>query len=194
MSEKSVLVGLFHKNDVITKDESQDIIKKLDLLPWAPVSSAASSRKVQVYGFAYNYSGRSTIGPEVEPMPDFIIGLKVLAETICAEFGLFNVSFNQCIVNNYEPGQKISAHIDNPNFGPVIACFSVGPGLGLSLDFKKNGDVYNHFALNGSLYIMSGPSRTDWTHEIAGRKSDVVFGKKIPRERRVSITFRSVSV
>jgi len=187
--------GLFFKNNVIGSVDGLEIIKKLDLLPWTTVSKSEKSRRVQQYGFAYNYSGRSTIGSEIEPMPDFIVFLKVLAEQICSEVGLgLEISFNQCIINNYDPGQKISAHIDNPNFGPVIACFSFGPGLGLFMDFKKNEDQYHHFALNNSLYIMSGSSRYEWSHEIASRKSDIVDGSKIKRERRVSVTFRTVSV
>lgn len=126
-------------------------------------------------------------------MPDFISDLKILAEKTCLDFGLGVVLFNQYIINNYEVGQKISAHIDNPNFGPVIACFSVGLGQGISIKFRKDFNEYEHFTQNNSLYIMSGPARYNYTHEkIASRKTDIVNGIRIKRSRRISITFRTV--
>jgi alkylated DNA repair dioxygenase AlkB len=44
------------------------------------------------------------------------------------------------------------------------------------------------------LLILSGEARYDWTHEIPARKSDVINGARQPRTRRVSLTFRTVTL
>ena len=40
--------------------------------------------------------------------------------------------------------------------------------------------------------MLSGEARFGWTHEIAKRKSDKYGGVRVPRLRRLSLTFRSV--
>ena len=99
-------------------------------------------------------------------------------------------NFNQCLINNYEPGQGISKHIDLITFGGVIGCFTFGSGSVMT--FRRNNEVFNIYVRPNSLYIMSGESRYIWTHEMPSRKSDVVEGKKLLRNRRVSVTFRHV--
>jgi len=45
----------------------------------------------------------------------------------------------------------------------------------------------------GSLAVMQDDARNLWTHEIVKRKSDEIDGKRIKRDTRISITFRTVS-
>ncbi|WP_404406760.1 alpha-ketoglutarate-dependent dioxygenase AlkB [Pelagibacterium halotolerans] len=42
------------------------------------------------------------------------------------------------------------------------------------------------------LLVLNDEARFNWTHGIPARKSDVIDGKKVPRGRRVSLTFRTV--
>ena len=98
--------------------------------------------------------------------------------------------FEQCIVNNYESGQGINKHIDLDAFGPVIGCFSLGSGctMRFSLD-EERVDIYIE---PNSLYVMSGDARSKWTHEMPATKTDLIDGKRVSRNRRVSLTFRSI--
>ena len=57
--------------------------------------------------------------------------------------------------------------------------------------FKIGENIKNFYVNNNSLYIMSGESRWDWSHEIKGVKNDIIDGKRVPRKSRISITFRS---
>lgn len=43
-----------------------------------------------------------------------------------------------------------------------------------------------------SLLVMAGPARYAWRHAIAARKSDPGPAGRVPRGRRVSVTFRTV--
>jgi alkylated DNA repair dioxygenase AlkB len=40
--------------------------------------------------------------------------------------------------------------------------------------------------------VLAGPARRDWTHAIPARQSDVMDGLRVMRQRRVSLTFRTM--
>jgi len=71
---------------------------------------------VQHYGYKYDYKTYN-INVKCQPMPEFLNLLKLLLTDICIQLNIINndYEFNQCIVNNYLPGQGISKHIDVKN-------------------------------------------------------------------------------
>ena len=99
-------------------------------------------------------------------------------------------TFNQCIINNYLDGQGISAHVDVRKYGSVIGCFTIGSGA--TMVFQKEGAKHEVYVKPNSLYIMSGDARYSWTHAMPARKFDIVDDTRIPRSRRISLTFRHV--
>jgi hypothetical protein len=103
-----------------------------------------------------------------------------------------DLKFNQVIINKYEPGQGISKHTDAKDYGPIIGCYTIESGA--TMKFNKDKDSVSIYTKPNSLYIMSGDSRYKWTHEMTSTKSDNVDGKRVPRTRRISITFRHVPV
>ena len=118
--------------------------------------------------------------------------LNVIDEQKCRELKLPS-EFNQCIINNYYPGQGISKHIDDERYGDVIGCFTLNGGCNMLFEYYGVGrNSIEQRVEPNSLYIMSGESRYRWLHSMPQRKSDYVNGKKIKRVRRVSVTFRKV--
>lgn len=152
---------------------------------------ASGNRVVKQYGYKYNYVTKNIKTPATPFTPE-LAALADIAKKECATRGLIcdGYEFNQCIINKYEPGEGISKHIDLVGYGNVIACFSFGSGA--VMDFEKNGDCIQLYVEHGSLYIMSGQSRLDYTHEMKRRKTDSVDGKRIKRNVRYSVTFRNV--
>ncbi len=150
------------------------------------------TRRVQHYGFKYDYRARR-IDPDMKigPIPDWCIGIgKRLQEN-----GFFKTMPDQVIVNEYEPGQGISPHIDcEPCFGDTIASLSLGSTA--TMDFTIEGERRKSsvFLPRRSLVILQGESRYKWKHSIPKRKTDIWDGQKVKRQRRVSLTFRSVIV
>ena len=45
----------------------------------------------------------------------------------------------------------------------------------------------------GSLVLLHGDARFKWRHGIAKRQSDMWNGQRTKRQRRVSITFRTIA-
>lgn len=179
--------GLKYYDNVIDEKFSDELFEFLDReneKKWKSLSDSKKSRKVQHYGYKYDYKSRN-ITQKGEEIPEIF---KPLFDYILTHS---DETFNQIIVNNYEPSQGISAHTDVKDYGKVIACFSIGSGA--VMRFTSENLSYDLYVKKNSIYIMSGDSRYNWKHEMVSRKSDVVDGKKIQRGRRISITLRKVS-
>jgi len=183
--------GLYYKENI----ELPSILEELDRREWKKITTSENSRKIQHYGFTYDYAARKSSNI-CEPFPECIAALAQQLKDTCVELGIVaeGHEFNQCIVNDYQPGQGISKHIDIKQYGPVIGCFTIGSGAMMTFRIPDTNAQVNCYVKENSLYIMSGDARYKWTHEMASRKSDVVDGQKVARGRRVSITFRSLQV
>lgn len=143
------------------------------------------ARKVAHYGRAYSYSTGASAGA-AKPMP---APVRELRDAVADVAGVAADGFNQCIVNVYDPGEGIAPHVDAPVYGPVIACYTFGD-TGRVMEFMKDGVSHELYTEPGSLYVMAGAARRDWSHGMARRKTDLVNGKRARRGRVVSVTFR----
>jgi len=183
--------GLISVADVMTAEGEQELLRLISENEW----DTTLARRVQHYGHRYNYNyknaGAEAALAAVKPIPEW-------AHTLfekCAVAGGINVapSSLQVIVNEYVPGQGISAHVDDPQqFGDWVITVSLGSAC--QMDFKKQKSEEKHSIMlpPRSAYIMTGESRYKWTHSIPARKSDLVDGKRVQRGKRVSVTFRAI--
>jgi len=172
--------------DFITEEEEKALLERVDQQPWLD----ALKRRVQHYGWRYNYTYRQvTPADRLGPLPDW---LHDLAERVHARHA--GERPDQVIINEYLPGQGISAHVDLPTaFGPTVATLSLGHAVFMQFTPKKSPHTPIQVLLpRRSLCILRGESRNDWTHAIVARHSDRIRGKVVPRQTRVSVTFRSI--
>lgn len=148
-----------------------------------------NSRLAIHFGYTYDYVNGNV--KETDPFPKIVRSLANHAYKKTREiFGDVDV-YDQCIVNYYEPGQGISAHIDLPSsFGEYIACYTFGGGREMEFNTEPPTRLYT---VPGSLYIMSGNSRYTFKHQMRARKKDFIDGKPINRKKCFSVTFRSVN-
>lgn len=147
-------------------------------------------RRVQHYGWLYDYRARHVSADAyVGPLPT---ALRPECDLLCST-GLFDEQPSQIIVNEYEPGQGIAPHVDCvPCFGPVIASLSLGSQCEFVFSKKSNDAKISLLLEPGSLLVFGGAARFEWAHGIPARKSDLVRGMRKPRERRVSLTYRTM--
>jgi alkylated DNA repair dioxygenase AlkB len=181
--------GLYYIPNVIK--DSKAFINELDKRKWLSVSDSEKSRRVQHYGYRYDYISRR-VGEPIDSIPEALLPLQKILTEICLKQDLIDETyvFNQCIVNEYEPGQGISKHVDHKAYGKVIGCFTLGSGA--SMVFQKGDDKESVYVDKDSLYIMTGEARNDWTHEMPSRKSNFVDRTVKKRGRRISVTFREI--
>jgi alkylated DNA repair dioxygenase AlkB len=176
--------GLIIVRDWVAAADCDALLAGIDSMQWMD----DLSRRVQHYGWKYDYTLRD-LSPDqyLGPIPaifDGVIG-KLAA---VPEFG---AAAEQLIVNEYEPGQGIAAHIDRRSFGNVVASLSLGSEWPMEFA-ARDGRVIEVFMPVGALLLMTGPSRFEWTHHIRPRKSDLRNGRRVARTRRVSLTFRTL--
>jgi len=176
--------GLRILEEVVTRDEEQSLIEFVDACDW----QSDLVRRVIHFGVRYDYSGRVGQAGSAPPIPDQI---NWLVDRIRLIDGISQGSF-AVIVNEYLPGQGISAHVDHLGWGPVVCSLSLLSRI--SMTFELEAERVDVELPARSLAVLAGPSRTEWNHSIASRKSDRVQGSRVQRERRVSFTFRTIGV
>ena len=97
------------------------------------------------------------------------------------------------IINEYFPGQGIANHIDCiPCFGNTVISLSLGSNCVMDFINVLTKQKVEIMLESGSLVILKGESRNNWTHGIAQRKTDNFNGIKTFRKLRISMTFRKV--
>ncbi|MEM9878668.1 MAG: alpha-ketoglutarate-dependent dioxygenase AlkB [Pseudomonadota bacterium] len=183
--------GLYLFPDFLSDDEEAELAYAIDNAPW----QTDLKRRVQHYGWRYDYSARRVAPSDrLGPLPAWMTQVLLKLD----ELKLFPKSPEQAIVNEYLPGQGIAPHIDCvPCFGPVIASLSLCSACEMRLDTRQTARKAVLHLPRKSLLLLTGPARYDWQHAIAARKTDpnpnAPTAARIKRERRISITFRSLA-
>lgn len=178
--------GLYYASEYVSEDEESALLNAINASPWMP----ELSRRVQHYGFKYDYRARSVDASM--RIGTFPVWLHTLATRLRND-GFFLRTPDQVIVNEYMPGQGIAPHVDcEPCFGETIVSLSLASGIVMSLENRENGEQFSVWLEPRSIIVLTGPARHAWTHGIARRKRDLIKSISIPRTRRVSLTFRTV--
>ncbi len=185
----SIIKGFRYIEDYISESEHDWLLDQIDEHEhqWRK----DLKRRVQHYGFKYDYKARKvTHDMHIDHLPEW---LQALGQRL-HEDGHMPAEPDQVIINEYEPGQGISSHIDcEPCFDDVIVSLSLGSGC--VMDFTSKLDKAKKIPVwlaPRSIIVLKDEARNEWLHGIAPRKSDQWAGQKYERQRRVSLTFRKV--
>uniref|UniRef100_A0A1J3CCY0 Uncharacterized protein P8A3.02c n=1 Tax=Noccaea caerulescens TaxID=107243 RepID=A0A1J3CCY0_NOCCA len=104
--------------------------------------------------------------------------------------------FDQLIVNLYQPGEGICAHVDLLRFEDGIAIVSLESPCVMRFSPAEADEAEDVDVLlsPGSLILMSGEARYQWKHEINRKENgfQVWQGEEINQKRRISITLRKL--
>ena len=163
--------------------EQSSLLHDIDAQPWRD----DLKRRVQHYGYRYDYKARKVDASMfLGVLPEFL----ALVTARLVSSGLMPVVPDQVIVNEYQPGQGISPHVDcEPCFGGTIATISLGSVYTMDFADTESDDTKSIRLELGSCLVFSKEARYRWKHGIKARMSD----DGIPRKRRVSMTFRTVT-
>jgi alkylated DNA repair dioxygenase AlkB len=182
----TVVDGLSYKAEWLSPREEQELTETIDTAAW----STELARRVQHYGYQYDYKARRVDSSmRLGELPNWLLPW---AQRLVDQ-GFFSSPPDQVIVNEYQPGQGISPHIDcQPCFGDVVASLSLHSGC--IMDFTRTGDPRRVpvWLAACSLIVLQGPARYAWKHGIVKRQRDTIAGQTILRGKRISLTFRHV--
>ena len=187
LQEVASVPGLTFLEGFLTPEQQDYCVQRVD----AAVGEWRNdlSRRVQHYGWRYDYKARSiTPDMHIGALPDWLADL---AQRLYDETELFGRIPEQVIVNEYLTGQGIATHIDHPGFGPTVCTISLLDDW--EMDFSENWkDKSPALLQRGSCVLLTGDARSVWQHGIAPRKSEATDAGRRPRNRRLSLTFRTV--
>jgi hypothetical protein len=171
--------GLTYVPLYVGQDEEEALRAAIDGEVW----DTTWGRRRQPYGASY---GRRA-GLE-RPIPPWGAAL---AKRLVYD-GVAHRPFDQMLVNEYLPGQGIALHRDYEPFDRTVVSISLLAPCVLDLRHQGDGRRESLLLEPRSLLVLSDEARYKWEHGIAGRKTDRWQGVRIPRKRRLSITFRSL--
>jgi alkylated DNA repair dioxygenase AlkB len=178
--------GLSYVPEYINPQQEAALIRTIDAQPWI----TKLKRRVQHYGYRYDYKARS-VEPESQlgPLPEW---LAPYCNRLCAD-GFFPQMPDQVIINEYQPGQGIAPHIDCvPCFTETIASLSLGSSCVMEFTHVETQQKIPMLLEPRSLVVLTGDARYHWQHSIPHRKTDRYNGSIFQRDRRLSLTFRKV--
>jgi alkylated DNA repair dioxygenase AlkB len=160
--------------------EEVALLSHVDAMPWL----THWKRRTQHYGVSYGSGSRRGPPERLGDLPAWLIPLAARVH----EEGWLERMPDNCVVNEYVPGQGIGMHEDLPAFGASVAIVSLGaPYL---MDLRRGDERVEIDLAPRSLLVLGGEARSEWKHGIAARRFDRIGDYKRPRARRVSITFR----
>lgn len=186
--------GLEYRPEFVSPAEEAELLGRIDDADWL----TDIARRVAHFGYKYDYSNRRLDDfARIGPLPEWLLWLARRARTAAtpdiADLLDAEQPFEQAIINEYLPGQGIAPHIDRDCFGPVVATVSLGSAVNMDFVRDDTSQRYVERLEPRSLAIMSGDARSIWRHGIAKRRSDLWQGCRFQRQRRVSITFRTIT-
>ena len=181
--------GLVYMPDFLDEAHERRLVEWIDRQEW----SRELKRRVQHYGWRYDYKAREVDSSmRLGPLP---AELSVLAERLFKEKLMPRLA-DQVIVNEYQADQSITPHIDNmKGFADGIATISLLESWEMIFHAPRSKEKVPRLLERRSVAVMRDEARYRWKHEIRKRKSEPPLdqgGKRRPRQRRISLTFRKV--
>jgi alkylated DNA repair dioxygenase AlkB len=174
--------GLVYLPQFLPTEEQVRVLAEIDRAPWL----SDLRRRVQHYGYKYDYRARSiNHSMRVGPLPPFAV--EVVQRLMSC--GLITEFPDQAIVNEYQPGQGIGAHVDCETcFQSTIVTVSLGSSCEMDFVSLESREIRSTLLEPGSALVLRDAGRYRWMHRIMARTSD----HGVPRGRRVSLTYRNV--
>lgn len=175
--------GITYVPDFVDPTTESNLILALSKGAW----DMTYKRRRKHYGREYaKVGGPPKQGVYTGSLPKWLHAVAVDLQTS----GHFTNIPTRSLINEYMPGQGIADHTDaDDGVTQRVASLSLGSGAEMRFTDPK-GTRHLLYLERRSLVVFEGPVARDWLHGIPGRLSDKIGGLILPRERRVSLTFR----
>ncbi len=178
--------NLLYIENFISEQESEELVNNIDQQIWL----TDLKRRVQHYGYKYDYTKKKIDqSMALGPLPDIFSSILHKINNL----NIFTSPVDQIIINEYLPGQGISPHVDCTTcFGPVVISLSLLSQCIINFDLANKHEKILLKPL--SLLILKDEFRYKWKHSISMRSNDLIDGNSIDRQKRISLTFRTVII
>ena len=171
--------GFAHRAELITPSEESALLAQVRELQFREFEFHGHTGKRRVVSFGWRYEFAARRLEKTNAIPDFLIPLRARAAAFA---GLDAGALQHVLVTEYDAGAGIGWHRDKAVFGDVIGVSLLAPCVfRLRRRSGEGWERVNVIAEPRSVYLLRGPSRTEWEHSIPPVDS-----------LRYSVTFRNV--
>ena len=156
--------GFAYADDLISRDEERALLESVGTLPFREFEFHGYTGKRRVVSFGWRYDFETE---RLDPRDDVPAWLLPLRARAAAFAGLAPERLAQTLVTEYPAGAAIGWHRDRAVYEDVI-----GVSLATSCTFRLRravADGWERRSLEArprSVYLLRGPSRTEWEHSI----------------------------
>lgn len=184
------VTGLILFPDLVKQEKADELVKFIDSNPW----TQDLKRRLQHYGYTHEVKGKRIdetmrVGDGAIPEIFAALGSKF------KRMGLLPGEPDQVTVAEYQPGVGVSGHVDcDACYGDGIVTISLLSDIVMNFDEIATKKRVPVLLAPRSVLVLKGASRSIWKHAIPSRKTDAFAGAKFTRERRISISFRCVTL
>jgi alkylated DNA repair dioxygenase AlkB len=171
--------GFAYQDDFLSPAEEQTLVRWFPELPFREFEFRGYRGKRRVVSFGWRYDFNTGQFVEAGDLPPDLV---LVRDRAAAFVGLAPGQLHHVLLTEYPAGAAIGWHKDRPEFGEVV-----GISLLAESQFRlrrQAGSKWERWSITAeprSIYLLRGPSRTEWEHSIPAVAS-----------LRYSITFRSV--
>ena len=161
--------GLAYAEALVTKKEEDELIGRLETLPFKPFEFQGflGKRETLSFGWSYRFDG-SGLAP-AEPIPEWLLPVRGKAAAFA---GLEPGALEHALLIRYGEGAGLGWHRDRPVFGDVIGISLLSPA---PLRFRRRVNInavekWERFTLKAeprSVYLLRGPARSEWEHSLS---------------------------
>src|SRR3954471_21734858 len=179
-SESELPAGMRYTPDALSAPEERRLLDALPALPFKDFEFHGFLGKRRTVSFGWRYDFKGGGFQKIEPMPGFLLPARERAARFA---GLAPSALEHALITEYKPGAGIGWHKDRSVFGDVIGISLLAP-----CTFRlrhKDGTRWERRSFTAaprSMYLLRGPSRTEWEHSIPPLDT-----------LRYSITFRALA-
>ena len=167
--------GFRYQRELISPHEETELIAHIRELPLKEFEfhGFLGKRRVKSFGWHYDFASESL--KQTEPIPDFLLPVREKAALFA---DLTPDDIQHVLVTEYDHA-GIGWHRDKANFEDVIGVSLLAPcTFRLRRKVGKRWERVSLEAEPRSVYLMRGPSRTDWEHsipEVEGLRYSITF-------------------
>ena len=171
--------GFCYRAELISTAEEQALVQAMKDLPFKEFEFQGylGKRRVVSFGWQYVFDGSGL--RKADDIPEFLLPLRSRAAAFA---GMAADGLQHVLLTEYRPGAAIGWHRDRSVFGNTVGVSLLSP---CRFRFRREaGGRWERRALIAeprSVYLLAGPSRTEWEHSIPAVEA-----------LRYSITFRNL--
>lgn len=171
--------GFAYQPDLLSVEEERDLVARFQDLPFRPYEHLGYLGHRRIAGFGWRQDDDGKMVETGEPIPEL---LAPLLDKVAVFAGLARDSFRHALVTEYAPGAGIGWHRDRPPAVAIAGVSLISPcRFRLRRRSAEGWERASILAAPRSVYLMSGPARSDWQHGIPPVEA-----------MRYSVTFRTV--